>query len=119
MHTCVANAMQLQCKCGEKGDMQNSIQMHDVGCGGDGDVMGSSGGYGGRGGRGGVRLELVEVVVVVVQEHASLGLRFTCQTRPSSKKLGLDYVLRHCLRYMSMSCLLDRYEYMSFRDNAG
>ena len=71
----------------------------------------------GGGGRGKVRLDLVEVVVVVVQKHAKLGL--TCQTRPPSKRFGLDYVSRHCLRDMSMSCLLDRSEDVSFRDNAG
>ena len=57
-------------------------------------VMVVIGGDGG-GGRGKVQLELVEVVVVVVQEHAKLGL--TYQIRPPSKRLGLDYVSRHCL----------------------
>ena len=107
-YNCNANAV--------KSDMQNNIQMHDVGCGGDGGVMGSSGGYGGGDDRGGVRLELVEVVVVVVQEHAKLGL--TCQTRPPSKQLGLDYVSRHCRRDMLMSCLFGHFAEMCFRDIA-
>ena len=112
-YNCNANAV--------KSDMQNNIRMHDVGCGGDGGVMGSSGGYGGGGGRGGVRLELelVEVVVVVLQEHAKLGLRLTCQTRPPSKQLGLDYISRQCLRDMSMSCLFGCFADVSFRDIAG
>ena len=78
-------------------------------------VMVVIGGDGG-GGRGKVQLELVEVVVVVVQEHAKLGL--TCHTRPPSKRLGLDYVSRHCLRDMSMSCLFGRFADVSFRDIA-
>ena len=43
------HTLQMQYNCNVnavKSDMQNNIQMHDVGCGGDGGVMGSSGGDG-------------------------------------------------------------------------